>query len=151
MKEEEQILIELKEELDYLVKAFDTFSYAYNNCKKIGIKIEYSYDELDKWEAYTARFSRISDIITQKIMNSIMILTEGYAGSLIDKANFAEQNGLVNKAADFTKLRLLRNYIAHEYTKQNSNEIFEKVMNNYSILKELFDKISQFCSKKIFV
>ena len=84
-------------------------STSFEHCSRIGIKENYTFDELDKWEAFTARYGRISDILTQKILGSLMILTDGYNGSLIDKANFAVQQGLVTSNEEFIKLRLLRN------------------------------------------
>src|SRR5258708_2830351 len=94
----------------------------------------------------TARYSRLSDILTQKVINSIMLIETGNARSLIDKANFSEKKNWVEKAEDFRQLRLLRNYIAHEYVKQNTNEIFEMVMNNYSRLQSFAAKMIDYCA-----
>jgi hypothetical protein len=88
MINENSILTDLKAELDSLTKGLATLEYCFKECSRIGFKKEYSFDELDKWEAFTARFNRLSDITTQKIFNSIMILMKGSTGSLIDKANF---------------------------------------------------------------
>lgn len=79
-----------------------------------------------------------------------MILTDGYNGSLIDKANFAVQQGLVTSNEEFIKLRLLRNFITHEYNKQNTNEVFEKVLEKYSILYDLVIKVNKHATSKIF-
>lgn len=144
------IIEELKIELIYIVQALESFQYSFNQCSSIGIKDTYSFEELDKWEAFTARYGRISDILTQKILGSIMILTDGYNGSLIDKANFAVQHHFIERADDFIKLRLLRNYISHEYSKQNTNDVFEKVMEKYSVLVHLVEKVNTYCQKEIF-
>ena len=148
--QEKNIITDLEEELKYLMKGLDTLTYSYTHCQKIGIKESYSYEELDKWEAFTARYARLSDILTQKIFNSMMIVMEGYAGSLIDKAHFAEKNNLLSSAEEFTQLRLLRNFIAHEYTKQNTNEIFIKVFDNCPMLIDLIVSVNGFCRKNIF-
>lgn len=151
MNAEKNIIAELQNELEFITSALSTLNYAHTNCKAIGIKDNYSFDELDKWEALTARFSRISDITTQKIMSSILIIEKGYSGSLIDKANFAEQKGWVGNAEEFTNLRLLRNYIAHEYSRQATNEIFEKVMNSYGLLLSIVNAITTYCYTHIFI
>ena len=151
MNEEKNIIAELQSELEFITLALAALNHAYNNCKTIGIKDKYTFDELDKWEALTARFSRISDITTQKIMNSILIIEKGFSGSLIDKANFAEQNGWVANAEEFINLRFLRNYIAHEYSRQATNEIFEKVMNSYEFLLSLVNSITTYCHTRLFV
>ncbi len=150
MSDEKNIILELQDELHYLVKGIDTLLHAYEHCKGIGIKTEYSFDELDKWEALTARFARLSDILTQKVFSSMMIILNGQAGSLIDKANFAEKHNLVAQSHDFTKLRLLRNFIAHEYAKQDTNEIFEKVFDNCLNVVVMIQRVDKFCKEQIF-
>jgi hypothetical protein len=150
MSNEKNVISELHDELQYLVKGIDTLLHAYKHCSEIGLKTEYTFDELDKWEALTARFARLSDILTQKVFSSMMIILNGQTGSLIDKANFAEKYNLVVNSQDFTKLRLLRNFIAYEYAKQNTNEIFEKVFENCLNVVGMIQKVDSFCRAQIF-
>lgn len=146
MNKELEIVKELHLELDSVKKALVHLQNSSINCREIGLKQDYSEDELEKWEAFTARYSRLSDMVTQKIMNSILLIEGGNTGSLLDKANFAEKKNWVEKAEDFRQLRLLRNYIAHEYIKQNTNEIFELVVNNHSRLHAFVTNILNYCS-----
>jgi len=81
----------LNNNLDLLNKALDTFLYSYNNCKKIGVKEEYTYEESDKYEALTARFARISDILTQRVMKTVFLLIREVAKTFIDKINMSEK------------------------------------------------------------
>ncbi len=141
-----EILKELHLELDSIKKALFHLQNSYTNCKSIGLKEEYNENELEKWEAFTSRYSRVSDIVTQKIVSTIMLIETGSRGSLIDKTNFVEKNNLVEDGEDFRKLRLLRNYIAHEYTKQSTNEIFELVLTNYGSLNSFAVKLVDYCT-----
>ena len=134
MSKELNILQDLFSEIGSIQKAMIHWERSYNSCSKIGLKNEYSEEELEKWEAFTARYSRLSDITTQKVMNSFLLIETGNTGSLLDKANFAEKKSWVETAEEFRRLRLLRNYIAHEYEKQNTNEVFEMVYQNYHSL-----------------
>ncbi len=134
MSKELNILQDLFSEIGSIQKAMIHLERSYNSCSKIGLKNEYSEEELEKWEAFTARYSRLSDITTQKVMNSFLLIETGNTGSLLDKANFAEKKSWVETAEEFRRLRLLRNYIAHEYEKQNTNEVFEMVYQNYHSL-----------------
>ncbi|MBC7720981.1 MAG: hypothetical protein H7068_03105, partial [Pedobacter sp.] len=134
MSQELNILKELHSEFELVKKALSHLQHSYNSCLAIGLQENYTDAELEKWEAFTARYARLSDIITQKVMNTILLVETGSTGSLLDKANFTEKLGWVIKAEDFRQLRFLRNYIAHEYLKQNTNEIFELVLDNYSKL-----------------
>ena len=134
MSKELNILQDLYSEIESIKKALVHLEKSYSSCSAIGIKGNYTDEELEKWEAFTARYSRLSDIATQKIVNSFLLIETGSTGSLLDKANFAEKKNWVNTAEEFRRLRLLRNYIAHEYEKQNTNEVFEMVYQNYSSL-----------------
>ena len=141
MSKELHILEDLLTEMDAVKKALVHIEKSYTPCVAIGIKETYSDEELEKWEAFTARYSRLSDITTQKIMNSFLLIETGSTGSLIDKANFAEKKNRVATAEEFRRLRLLRNYIAHEYEKQNTNEVFEMVVENYQSLSTFVNHV----------
>ena len=54
-KKDELLKNEVKENLSLLQKAMDSFEYSYRNCKGIGIKDDYTYEELDKFEAFTSK------------------------------------------------------------------------------------------------
>jgi hypothetical protein len=97
-KRERLLRKELKTNLSTLDKALDTFNYSYKNCKKIGIKEEYNYEELDKFESLTSRFARISDILTQKIMKSIFILLREDVKTFIDRVNLAEKLDMIDSS-----------------------------------------------------
>ena len=146
MSKELEIVKELQLELESVKKSLEHLKVSYTNCSQIGLKSIYAEDELEKWEAFTARYSRLSDILTQKVVNSIMLIELGNSGSLLDKANFSEKRNWVEKAEDFRQLRLLRNYIAHEYVKQNTNEIFELVLSNYTRLHTFAIRMIDYCS-----
>lgn len=134
MNKELNILKDLFIEIESIKKALVHLEKSFISCTKVGIKDVYEEVELEKWEAFTARYSRLSDIVTQKVANSILLIETNSTGSLIDKANFAEKKNWVKNAEEFRRLRLLRNYIAHEYEKQNTNEVFETVYQNYANL-----------------
>ena len=78
-------------------------------------------------EAYTARFARLLDIYTQKILKTIDIL-EGYgAGSLRDILNRSAKSGIISSEIDLLNWRILRNEIAHDYIPSEQRRIFFEV------------------------
>jgi len=109
----------------------------------------YTSDDLDKWEILTARFARLSDLVIQKLFTTIMLSLEGYKGTLIDKANYAEKIGVVEQAKDFTNLKYVRNFIAHEYTLKDTNEVFEQVYRLCPLLIIFIERTIIFCEKEI--
>lgn len=55
----------LNVELKDLQKAGDVLSYSLHKCSIIGVRADLSNEELEAFEALTARFSRFSDIVIQ--------------------------------------------------------------------------------------
>lgn len=136
-------------ELSSIQKALLVLKHSYDSCRVIGIKDSYSLAELDQWEAFTSRFARASDLATQKIINSIMIFEKGQMGSIRDKASFCVKNELVKEEDDFINLPLTRNFIAHEYARQDTNEVFNLVWGYYPILVKFIEATVQYGNTKI--
>ena len=105
----------LSQELAQLENARDVLRYSYEKCSRIGIKIGFTYEELESFEALTSSFARLTDIIIQKILRFFDVLDLEEAGTVRDRINRAEKKGVVKSADDFIKIRILRNEIAHEY------------------------------------
>lgn len=81
----------LKEELTALESATEILRYSYEICKKVGIKEQPTFDEMDRFEAFTNRFARPSDIIVQKICRLIDQIDLEDGGSVRDRINRAEK------------------------------------------------------------
>jgi hypothetical protein len=118
----------LRQELDYLLMARDALVYSYELCQKIGLKEAYTLDELDRFEALTSRFARLSDLLTQKVLRLIDEVELEAPGTVRDRINRAEKRGAVERAADVVSCRVLRNEIAHEYRSDAVRDIFERVL-----------------------
>lgn len=145
-RDEKQLLIE---ELKLLEYSNNMLTYSYDTCKSIGIKEEYTFDELDKFEALTSRFARTSDMLIQKIFRLIDILELERPGSVIDRINRAEKRGLISSSEIFKEIRYLRNEISHEYIPTVIEQIFEKVLRLVPYLIDSIDKVNKYCQKII--
>ncbi|MDH4130023.1 MAG: hypothetical protein OEV44_14795 [Spirochaetota bacterium] len=122
-------LIELlKESLLVLDKAKNILEYSFTSCASIGIKEEYTYEELDKFEALNSRFARLSDILIKKIFRLIFQIELEPEGTVRDLINKAEQKELIEKSEIFIEIRILRNSISHEYILSNLQTIFQQVL-----------------------
>lgn len=118
----------LGEELDYLRMARDALMYSYDLCREIGLKEAYTLDELDRFEALTSRFARLSDLLTQKVLRLIDEVDLESPGTVRDRINRAEKKGAVESAVDVVSCRVLCNEIAHEYRPDAVRDIFERVL-----------------------
>jgi len=145
MTDAHDLLLLLKEELELLEKAADILSYSFEKCKKIGIKEEYDYDELDRFESLTGRFARLSDLLIQKIFRLIDRIDLEPGGTIRDRINRAERKGLINRADDFVKIRIVRNDIAHEYLPEEIKALFKKVLKFTPDLLDSVKRVNEYC------
>jgi len=150
MTENKELLIkkELKKTLKILDKAMDTFNYSYQSCKTMDIKDEYTYEELDKFECLTSRFARLSDILTQKILKSILLLLREDVKSFLDRINRAEKLEIIVSADQLKAVRDLRNEIAHEYCIEDLSGLFANVVKYSGVLIGIIDKVKKYIATK---
>ncbi|WP_457743347.1 hypothetical protein [Sulfurimonas sp.] len=110
---------------------------SYNECKKIGIKAEYSIEEFGKFETLCSRYSRGIDFLIRKIFRTLDEYEFENQGTLVDVVNNAHKRGLFE---DVDKLRIMkdiRNSIAHEYIEDELTDIFEEVLEYTAKLIEI--------------
>jgi hypothetical protein len=148
MKTEDLMKKELAEDFERLHSSVKMLTYSLNQCEKIGIKEEYSLEELDRFETLTARFARTSDIYTQKIMKGIILILREEAKTFIDKVNLFEKLEILD-GEEIKLIRDLRNEIAHEYKINDVTELFKDVLEYTRKLLEIIEKTKEFVNKKI--
>jgi hypothetical protein len=136
-KKRELLKKEFKKNMDSLRLSLKALNFSYEKCLKIGIKDDYSDEELESFESLTSRFARTSDVFTQKILTTLFILLKETPRSFIDRANLSEKLGIINRSKDLQDIRELRNEIAHEYSIRNITEIFDEVLKYTAILKNI--------------
>ncbi len=106
----------LNKDLEQLEASEAMLRRSYEICAPIGLKAKYSLEELDALEAYTSRFSRLADLLVLRLFRLIDELDLETSGTVRDRINRAEKKGLIESAALFIDMRLLRNEIAHEHS-----------------------------------
>jgi len=138
----------LKFHLQLLEDSLSTLQLSFNKCKKMGLKQNYSFEELESFDSLTSKFARTSDIFTQKVLRSIFIIIREENGTFIDRINKAEKFGFITNADDLIAIRDLRNQIAHEYISEKVVRLFEDIfelMNplvlSINLAKEYISKI----------
>lgn len=143
-RDEKQLL---KIEIKLLEDSTRMLKYSYDISYEIGIKEQYTFEELDRFESLTSRFARTSDILIQKIFRLIDVIKLEMPGTVIDRINRAEKRGLISSAEIFKDIRRLRNDIAHEYILSAIEEIYKKVLKLTPYLFESVEKVKQYINK----
>lgn len=135
----------LKQELELLHRAAEILSKSYAICHKIGVKKNYSFEELTEFEALASRFARLVDLLIQKIFRLIDELNLAPEGTVRDSVNRAEKNKLIDKADSLVEMRRLRNQVAHEYVIEHLSHIFERIVDLTPVLLDCIQKTENYC------
>jgi len=134
----------LSENLQRLNTALDTLNYSLDKCEKIDLESTIEPESMESLEALTARFARVSDILTQKVLKTIFLLLQEQPGSFIDQTNRAEKLQIIPDATQLQTIRELRNEIAHEYRVQSMEELYSDVLENSRILIATIEAVEQY-------
>jgi hypothetical protein len=118
----------LKANLDLLDQALLSFEKSLEKCQSLDLTAHRSFEMEESLDALTSKFSRISDIFTQKVLKSLVLLTREDAPTFVDRMNLCEKLGVISSAADLIEIRDLRNQIAHEYLSENLTEVYQDCM-----------------------
>lgn len=127
-----------------LEKALSVLLYSFEKCEIIKSKNEFSPDDLEVFEALSARFARASDILTQKAIKSMLILLQVDIQTIIDTANFFEKITILENAEDLINIRELRNQIAHDYVAEDLNTLFKDVLRYTPKLRNIADSLKKY-------
>jgi hypothetical protein len=115
----------LRANWEVLEQALPSFRKSLGKCRSLDLAAPRSFEVEESLDALTSKFSRISDIFTQKVLKSLVLLTREDAPTFVDRMNLCEKLGVISSATDLIEIRDLRNQIAHEYLAENLTEIYE--------------------------
>lgn len=118
----------LKANRDLLDQALPSFGKSLEKCRSLDLAAPRTFEVEESLDALTSKFSRVSDIFTQKVLKSLILLTREDAPTFVDRMNLCEKLGVISSAADLIEIRDLRNQIAHEYLSENLTEVYEDCM-----------------------
>jgi hypothetical protein len=123
------VLIELLQtEWQLLDASIETLLLSVEKCRKIGIKQNYSFEEQESFDSLTSKFSRTSDVFTQKVIRTTWLLLHESFVPFIDMMNGCVKMGMLHAADEMIEIRDLRNQIAHEYIPDALRELVSEVM-----------------------
>ena len=146
MKPQKKYIELLNNEIKLLENSVATFVASYEKCKKIGLKKEYNFGELESFDSFSSKFARTSDIFTQKVLKTIFFILRENTITFIDRANLAEKLCLITSADDLIEIRDLRNLIAHEYIPENIINLYQDIFNLSEPLLKSIEMTKKYCS-----
>ncbi len=113
-----------------------------------GSSKELTPSERETCEALTSRFSRLSDLLVQRLFRTIDEAELIFEGTLIDRLNRMEKRGVITSSAEWRSLRILRNDIAHEYLMDEAKGTLNRAFQGAPLMVEAVKRVKEYCSKK---
>lgn len=78
----------------------------------------------ERVEAFMSRFARTADLLVNKSLRTLVAFELEEPGTLLDILQKAEKRGIISSAANFRKIKQLRNMIVHDYAGDDLAESF---------------------------
>ena len=123
------IIALLESNRQILGQAMPSFIRSIEKCHAFDLEAPISFEVEESFDALTSKFARVSDIFTQKVLKSFLILLREDAPTFLDRMNLCEKLGIIPSANDLIAIRDLRNLIAHQYLTENLLEVYKESLN----------------------
>lgn len=106
---------------------------------------ELSPEQLELWDSFAVRFARSSDIFLSKFIIALVKRDDpAFDGGFRDQLQRAEKLGVLEDIPYWLEIRQLRNVTVHEYSDEDLQEIFKKLVLYTPSLLELEKKLQSF-------
>jgi len=143
---DEKLLILLNTEWQLLDASIQTLLQSVEKCNAIGIKPDYTFEELESFDSLSSKFNRSSDLFTQKLIRTVWMLLHESFVPFIDLMNSTEKSGIISNANQMIAIRDMRNQIAHEYIPETVIDLIPEVID---MIQQLNDNIN--CCKNFLI
>lgn len=115
-------------ELEALARATVSLEKSLVKCSRLKPSPRQTFEEKESFDALTSKFARCSDILTQKVLKTLVFLLREDAPTFIDRMNLCEKLGAIPSAKSLIEIRDLRNTIAHEYAVDDLMDIYAETL-----------------------
>jgi uncharacterized protein YutE (UPF0331/DUF86 family) len=130
----------LAEHVSDIEAATDWLKRTYAQCGDLIRKEVFSVEDFDHIELLTSRFSRVCDMLINKVYRSIDRAELNSPGTLIDVLNRCEKRGIIDSVDQVRELKELRNQIVHEYANEVLPVLFRDLYKQTPRLIDLVER-----------
>jgi hypothetical protein len=132
-----------------LKQALPSFERSLVKCRDLDFSPPISFETEESLDALSSKFSRVSDIFTQKVLKTLIFVLREDAPTFLDRMNLCEKLGIIPSAEEIIAIRDLRNIIAHEYLSENLVEIYTEIIHlSDNLLKAILQTEKFFSGRK---
>jgi len=114
----------LRTELQSLSLAASSLEKSMAKCSRLTPSPQQRFEEEESFDALTSKFARCADILTQKVLKTLVFIVREDAPTFVDRMNLCEKLGAIPSAKSLIEIRDLRNTIAHEYAVDDLMELY---------------------------
>lgn len=98
---------------------------------------------MEVWDGFSTRFSRTADLFLSKYIKAAITEDDpGFDGKFRDFLNRAQKLCLIDDIDSWMDIRGLRNVIVHEYSDNDLQKIFEKMLRLAPLLLDLRSRLA---------
>lgn len=108
---------------------------------------DWTDEDLERIEAFTSRFARLVDLLTNKALRAIFRFELESVETMLDRLNLAEKRGFVAKAEDLRVLKEQRNDIAHNYAGSKVADIFLFCRSHTEQLDDICERVTEYANR----
>jgi uncharacterized protein with HEPN domain len=135
----------LRASLDELRQARVHLAFSAQSVRRLGGEhSDRSEADLEKIEAYTGRFARVVDLLTNKVLRALFAHELERVETMLDRLNLAEKRGFVASAGELRTLKEHRNRIAHDYAGARMETIFAFCRTTQVQLDAICDRVDAY-------
>lgn len=138
----------LQQNWQLLVKSAETLGLSVEKCLHIKAKPVFSFEEMESIDSLTSKFSRTTDIFTQKVLRGVWALLHEPYEPFIDFLNKSEKLNIIYSADELLNIRDLRNQIAHEYLPDALGGLMMDVIEMYPSLQNNINTTQAYLIKR---
>jgi hypothetical protein len=132
-----------------LKQALPSFERSLVKCRDLDFTPPISFETEESLDALSSKFSRVSDIFTQKVLKTLIFVLREDAPTFLDRMNLCEKLGIIPSAEEIIAIRDLPNIIAHEYLSENLVEIYMEIIQlSDNLLKAILQTEKFFLGRK---
>ena len=139
----------LEQNLRELAEARVHLDYSFHQVEALRADQSPTESQLDSMEAFTSRFSRSVDLLTNKVLRALDRVEMQHSGTLLDVVNRAEKRGFVESADQLREMKDVRNIIAHDYAGKRLPEIHAFCVQQKPIFDAICDRVIVHCQQLV--
>lgn len=110
-----------------------------------------SIEQMETLEALTSRFSRLSDLLFQRVFRTLDQIELIDEGSHLDRLNRCEKRAVITSAALWRQIREIRNAIAHDYLIEQMDTVVADALKHSAELFLTVERIEAYVLRRAYL